>query len=193
MPRLNRMPGFNAAVRAALMPKFTYRMRFLAFTITQGANTVLPLLQCVADSDPDYDQLIDGTSPAECAAGTKIIACQLHFQIVAGQDNEIIEWVLLRDPDGALAAAATQSIDTLYTQDKSLNSMIMRKNAVAAGHIIMDSNHGTPEVRVNIPRKALRRISTLQENDFFKIVFTMTAAGGNATLYGRGRIITRIA
>lgn len=181
------MRGFNSAVRAALMPRFVYRMRFLALTITQGTMTALPLLK--ADDDPDYDQLIDGTTAAECSPGSRVIALQLHFQIVTGQDNEIIEWILYKDPDNALTAAT--DISTLYTQDVTASNKTLRKMTLAAGHLIMDSNHGTPEIRVNITRKALRRIGPIQDNDVLRMVFTMTSAGGNATLYGRGRIITR--
>lgn len=184
------MRGFNAAVRAAMMPKFVYRMRFTAFTVTQGADTALPLLLC--DDDPTYDQLIDGTNPAEVAPGSRILALQLAFQWVAnGGDNELVEWVLFKDPDGILVAAGAASIVTLFTQDVSTVSKIMRKNAIAAGHTIFDSNHATPTINVNIPRKTLRRIGPMQDGDTLRMTFTATAAAGNHTLYGRGRIITR--
>lgn len=182
------MRAFNRAVRAAIMPKYVYRMRFLAFTITQGTDTVLPLLIC--DDDPDYNQLIDGTTAAEVAPGSRILALQLHFQVVLGSDNEIVEWVLMKNPDNDLSTAES-SIAALYTQDVSAETRTIRKNAIAAGHFIMDSNHGTPEVRVNVSRKALARVGPIQDTDRLNMVFTMTAATGNTTLYGRGRIITR--
>lgn len=188
MPALNRMRGFNSAVRAAMMPRFVYRMRFTAFTVTQGTTTPLNLLLC--DDDPDYDQLIDGTTPAEVAPGSRILALQLQFQWVAnGGDNEIVEWILFKDPDGAMGV--TTDIADLYVQDITTLGKMLRKNCIAAGHTIFDSNHATPELRVNIPRKTLRRIGPMQENDVLRMVFTATAAAGNHTLYGRGRIITR--
>lgn len=184
------MRGFNSAVRAAMNPKFVYRMRFLAFTVVQGATTPLLLMTC--DDDPDYDQLIDGTNPAECAPGSRIIAMQLHFQWVAnGGDNEIVEWILLKDPDGILAGASTANIASLYTQDVGATTKTLRKMAIAVGHTIFDSNHATPEIRINVPSRVLRRIGPMQDGDGLRIAFTHTAAAGNSTLYGRGRIITR--
>lgn len=163
-------------------------MRFLAFTVTQGTNTDLNLLVC--DDDPDYDQLIDSVTPAECAPGSRILAIQMHFQWVAnGGDNELVEWILFKNRDGVIAAGT--GIGTLYTQDLTATGRFLRKDTIAAGHTIFDSNHATPEIRINIPRKALRRLGPMQENDKLMMCFTHTAAAGNSTLYGRGRIITR--
>jgi len=190
------MRGFNAAVRAALMPRFVYRMRFLAFSIVQNTTTILPLMSVPQDNDPDYDQLIDGTNPAECSPGSRIIALQLHFQFVPGAtpgdlSGEICEWVLLKDPDGALSAAGGANMATLYTQDVTTLTKMIRKNAIAADQIVFSTNVDNPRMRINLSRKALRRIGPMQENDTLRIAFTMTPASANATLYGRGRIITR--
>lgn len=160
-------------------------MRFLTFTITQGTNTPLPLLLC--DDDPDYDQLIDGTNPAECQPGSRILALQLHLQLLACPVGEVLEWVLYKDPDAVLTSSV--GISTLYTQDKTANGIILRKNTLAAGHVIVDAtSRSVQPIIVNIPRKALRRIGPMQENDVLRMVFTLTAAASNADLYGRGRI-----
>lgn len=164
------------------------RMRFLTFTITQGTNTGLPLLLC--DDDPDYDQLIDGTSPAECQPRARILAIQMHLQLLALPVGEVLEWILYKDPDAILTA--TTGIGTLYTQDKTANGLILRKNTLAAGHVIVDAtSRSVQPITVNIPRKALRRIGPMQENDVLRMVFTLTAAASNGDLYGRGRIIFR--
>lgn len=165
-------------------------MRFQTFTITQGANTGLPLLLC--DDDPDFDQLIDGTSPAEIQPGSIITAIQLHFQLLALPVGEILEWVLFKDPDGILTAATAGNIATLYTQDKTANVILLRKNAIAAGHIIVDAtSRSVQPIIINVPRKALMRIGPFQDGDLLRLTFTLTAAASNGDLYGRGRIVTR--
>lgn len=190
MARFNRVSGFNSSVKAAMSPIMVTRMRFLTFTIVQGANTGLPLMTC--DDDPDYDQLIDGTTPGECQPGSRILGIQMHLQLLACPVGEVLEWVLLKDPDGVLLGASTNNIATLYTQDKTTSSILIRKYALAAGHVIVDAtSRSVQPIIVNIPRKTLMRIGPMQENDNLRMVFTLTAAASNADLYGRGRIIWR--
>lgn len=188
MARFNAVPGFNMSVKKAMGARMIARMRFLTFTITQGTNTALPLLIC--DDDPDYDQAIDGTNPAECQPGSRILAIQMHLQLLALPVGEVLEWILYKDPDSILGA--TVGIGTLYTQDKTANGIIIRKNALAAGHVIVDAtSRSVQPITVNIPRKALRRIGPMQDGDALRMVFTLTAAASNGDLYGRGRIIFR--
>lgn len=191
MPRLNKVRGFNAAVRAAMMPRYVNRIRNTAFTITNNAVTRFRILK--ADDDPDHDQLATGTTPGEISVGSRLLAVQIHAQIITPLgDNELIEWLLVKDPDAALETANGDDIGDLYTQDTGTIARLLRKNTLAVGHIITDSNHATPTMTINIPRQVMRRAGLFMENDALNLVFTATAAAGDATLYVRGRTISRL-
>lgn len=168
--------------------KRVHRIRMLAQTITEAATTGFNLLTC--DDDPNYDLTTDGTNVAECEPGAKIIAIQLQMTITAVAARTV-EWIFLRDPDGVLAAASARNIATLYTADVSANTIVIRKNTIAAGHFLA-SDRTAHNSNLNVSPKALRRVARMADGDTLSLAFTDNGEGaGDSLMYLRGRIITR--
>lgn len=186
----SRQAAIRAVARQAvrmMTVRRVHRVRILAGTITQNTNTFINLLTC--DDDPDYDLATDGTNIAECQPGARIEAVQLVMTVFgANIAGETIEWIIGRDPDGALATNYT--IGNLYTADVSANTRMIRANVWGAGHFIGTTNRDSMTSGLNIT-KALRRARLMADGDVIRLAFTATAAGGDHTLYLRGRIITR--
>lgn len=157
-------------------------------TVTQGTDTSFNLLTC--DDDPNYDLATDGTNVAECEPGSKIVAVQLHMSLYNMPDGEVYEWVMGRDPDGAITAG-TFTMATLYTQDVSGADLLLRKNAWAAGHIMSSTSHAFSQEMVRIKGSNLRRAGNMEDGDVIRLTFTASASATSPLLYLRGRIITR--
>lgn len=177
----------RALLKQGILTKRVHRIRMLQQTITQGADTPFILLTC--DDEPNYDLTTDGSNVAECHPGAKIVAVQLQMSIFSVDDFETIEWVIGRDPDSTVTNAS-YTISNLYTADVTGTRLLLSKNVWGAGHFVAGA--ASSEVfntNLNIT-KALRRASKMLDGDTIKLVFTMTAAGGNAVMYLRGRIIT---
>lgn len=138
--------------------------------------------------EPNYDLTTDGTNVAECHPGAKIVAIQLIGSIYGLQATRLVEWVIGRDPDGAILTTGF-TIANLYTADATLTNLQLKKNAWGAGHVIGTDRTGV-DVRLNIT-SALRRTSKMLDGDVVRLVFTDDGAGtGNGIFYLRGRIIT---
>lgn len=171
--------------------KRTSRVRMLNQTITEAdatATNSFALLTC--DDDPNYDLTTDGTNVAEVQPGTRLIAIQLILTISSLVTSRTIEWVIGRDPDGAITST-NFTIGTLFNADVSTNSMAMRKNTWTAGHIV-GSDRTAANININISPRALARASRLENGDVIRLHFTDAGEGaGNAIFYLRGRFITR--
>lgn len=187
----SRQAAIKAVARQAvrmMTVRRVHRVRILSGTITQGANTSFVLLTC--DDDPDYDLATDGTNVAECQPGARIEAVQIVMSIFGSNiAGETIEWVIGRDQDNALGAASF-SVSELYAADFTGNRAILRKNVWGVGHFIGTANRDVSNTGLNIT-KALRRARLMADGDTIRLNFTATAAGGDHTVYLRGRIITR--
>lgn len=171
--------------------KRVHRIRALGIAITEatsGAGNAFSLLTC--DDDPDYDLTSNlSSTTAECQPGARIIALQLHMTIVAVA-GRTVEWMLMKDPDGAITAANT-TLANLYTADVSTTTAMIRKNTVAVGHILAGDRTAFDK-SLNVPGKALRRISLMADGDILRLSFADNGEGaGDSLLYLRGRIITR--
>lgn len=163
------------------------RVRMLQLPLTQGATTTITLLK--VDDDPDYDLTSDGTLIAEAQARSRITSIDLNMTVNPGVTGEVGEWMLYRDPDSAIGAADPS---TLFQADLTTTVAALRKNAVAYGMLIGNTNVENISRRVFIKRKAMRRISGLADNDLLKIAFQLTAGASNGALSMYGRIRTKI-
>lgn len=176
----------QALLKEGMLTKRIHKIRMLNQTITEGTDTPFNLLTC--DDEPNYDLTTDGTNVAECHPGAKIVAVQLIATIYGLVATRLVEWVIGRDPDGAITNT-TFTMTALYTSDVSTANAMLKANVWGAGHVVATDRTGM-DVRLNIT-KALRRASKMRDGDAIKIQFTDDGAGtGNGILYLRGRIIT---
>lgn len=167
-----------------------HRIRMLDQAITQGAVTTFSLLSC--DDDPNYDLTSDGTNIAEAHPGARIVGMNLHMSIFDVDAGETVEWILGKDPDGALGAGGVFDIADLYTSDVTANNLAVRENVWTVGHMIGETGNRTlKNVELRIPRGTLKRSRLLADGDVIRLAFTHTAAGTDSTMYLRGRIVTR--
>lgn len=175
----------RALLKQGLLTKRVHKVRMLDQTITQGTDTLANLLTC--DDDPNYDLTTDGSNVSECHPGAMIVAVQLVLTLFSVPDGETIEWVIGRDPDGAIGTGFTMA--DLYTSDVTASNALLKKNVWGAGHMVSSDGHAAMNTSLNIT-KALRRAAKMRDGDAIKIRFTATAASGNSAFYMRGRIIT---
>lgn len=164
------------------------KIRMLNQTITEASETPFNLLTC--DDDPDYDVLTNGTTVAEIQPGAQIIAIQLHMTIYGLVATRLVEWLIGRDPDGAITAA-NFTVANVYTPDLTVTNALLKKNAWSVGHVVANDRTGF-DLNINIPGKLLARAGRMNDGDVIRINFTDDGAGtGNGILYMRGRIVTR--
>lgn len=176
-------------VRANMGVRRVHRIRMLDQTITQGTDTAFALLTC--DDDPNYDLTTDGTNVAECQVGCRIVAVQLHMSLTNIPNGETVEWVIGRDPDGAITAAGFV-VSGVYTADITQGNRMLKDNAWTVGHVMAGTaSRDTFNGRLNIARKTLKRARVMHDGDVVRLVFTHTAASSSSLMYLRGRIITR--
>lgn len=182
----------KAEVRKAMGNRVVHRIRMLDQTITNNVTTKFNLLSC--DDDPDYDLATDGTNVAECHPNSRIVAVQLHVGLYPAS-NPInpgpLEWMIARDPDGALGAAGLITPGNLYAADVTTATDMLRKNVWAMGHMFLTTNRDAANLNIRISRKALRRARIMRDGDKVSISFTNPDATDTAKLYIRGRIISK--
>lgn len=179
----------RALLKQGLLTKRVHKIRMLNQSISEGLDTSannFNLLVC--DDEPDYDLTTDGSVVAECHPGAKIIAVQLVLSLYGMVATRLIEYIIGRDPDAAVAAG-NYKIGALYTSDITTANAMIKANTWAAGHVIA-SDRTSQDLRINVT-KALRRASKMRDGDVIRLHFTDDGAGaGNALFYLRGRIIT---
>lgn len=174
-------------VRKAIGVRRVHRIRIVAGTITNGADTNFNLLTC--DDDPNYDLTTDGTNVAECEPGSRIIAVQLVAAFRNLNTDQLVEYVIGRDPDQAIGAA-NYTIANLYAADVSAQNLALRRNIWAAGSVIGTTQNESVPIRIRVG-KAIKRSRVMHDGDAIRLSITMSSVTNDAALYLRGRIITR--
>lgn len=184
------MGQFRKMVRSAMASPHVSRVRIFNFGLTQNTTIYTPkLLAC--DDDPDYDLTTDGTNVSECQPFSRITKIDLKCRIQPGGTNSSnrIEWILLKDPDGALEAGAITPA-SLFLSDVSLPSNSLRKYTLAYGWTVATTNKDGEQFHIRIRRKALLRAGLMHDGDKLLFVFTNNHATLAGTLDCTGRIVT---
>lgn len=174
-------------VRRATGTVHVSRVRMVDIALTQNATTAITLLK--VDDDPDYDLASDGTNIAEAQARSRITSIDLKMWLRANGTGERVEWLLYRDRDSNLGSVDPS---TLFQADYTTTVAEVRKNTVSYGMHVGSTNVENTMMRVFLKRKAMRRISGLNDNDLLKMTFAHSAAVGDGVLSMWGVIRTKI-
>lgn len=170
-------------VRRASGTLYTKRVYYKATSLTASSTVTLSLLAC--DDDPNYDQVSDGTTPAEVAPGAKIMKVDLSLQYYnsTGAGNTF-EWLLYRDKDNENSASFTPA--NLWTSDYSPSNELVKRDTLNYGHALIPSTFQTVKSRVFIKRKALARAGTFKDGDRLEMALVLPAGTTqNANVIGR--------
>lgn len=153
----NRIMRANSKLRSV-------RVRINGLSLTNASNTAVTLLNC--DDDPDYDLGIDGTNVAEVPPHTAIVDIKLKMQMANLTSNNMIEWMIYKDPDAIIGAKLPSS---LFTQDLSSDVLILRKYCVMYNYAVPTGGYDRPGGTLRIRNKALRRIGDMEDGDVFRM------------------------
>lgn len=168
------------------MSKVTTHRVYISVAPTASAVNNYSLL--VADDDPDYEILTNGTTIAECQTNSKIVKISLGISYYTnGGAGGVNEFIVYRDPDNELGSVDPQNAfsvaESALQESKRKNILVYRANLLSASGLVWQS-------RTAIKEKALRRARLMQDNDRLKLSFT-TGAGATQKLLVQGRIWTR--
>lgn len=186
------MGKFRSLVRAAVSSPHVSRVRIFGHSLT-GQTTIQSPILLVCDDDPDYDLSSDGTNIAEVQPFSKITNIKLACQLDTGGNSHTdrLEWILVKDPDGMLAAASAVPAD-LFTADVSTTTVLLRKYTLAYGWFVSTASAENQKFNIRIKAKALRRAGLLHDGDRLRFfVRNESASAGFMNLTGtittRGR------
>lgn len=158
----------------------------LGTTITAAATTSQKLLQVDTDGNPNEDLATDGTNVAECNYGSRLLSIDLTL-IIKPASTSMIEWMLYRDPDGALTGTA--DLAELFAADVGLTNTMIRKCALAFGQIAPSLTNDFVRVPVQISRAAMARNKKLAANDAIYLVFKNLHGTNTGTYWLWGKIV----
>lgn len=178
-------------IRQALGVSHVHRFRDLNEALTAfSAGGVLSNFGILsADDEPDYDVGGNFATPLECETGSRIIDIDLTIIFTTSSANDIIEWMLIKDPDQVIGTSSSP-VD-LYTNDVTTTSLLTRKYALAYGIFKSTSQKETLVTRARISRRALRRAGVMNDLDRLRLQILGTGSSVTATVSMVGRITTR--
>lgn len=174
-------------IKSAIGVTHVHRIRWLNVAFTANALTTHGLL--TADDEPDYDVNGTDTTICECETGSRIMKIDLQMLFTLGAAADIVEWMILKDPDQMIGTSATPA--QLFTMDRDTTTILLRKYVLAYGVFKSTSSKETTHTRVRIRRQAMMRAGTMLDLDRLRIHIRHTGGASSNTSTVIGRIYTR--